>query len=1171
MQEHQENYNDASVSLPEGFVGMGNDTSGRNYSPAWGGQFEDGGEIPIAQTGKATRADSLDIYNRSLKIDAYYNNLKKKGWYPKREIYPVNNLSSKALEAEMKDVDKESRKTYKEQSMQKRDYSLLKNMYPNMDPKKANLDALAEHIRLTKGTRYATKDNLPNIIDPMAPTTVIDTRIIPKELVSYETIQGIKEAEFYEKYPNPTEKQLKKYEEDQKKLERFMPPSGSAVNLYRYDPLSVKPWDMLTDEEKKLRVKKYGTDGVPKSYLDKNKPTKTKQTEKPIYEDKPQDRKPITPVANNLQLKGLVSDGLELDTNLTELRPQVRPVKDWKYIWKHAGSKEQGYITSPEDMDYWVDKKDWYTTGGGKDKGDSVEIIPQYQMGGYVYPVNYVPQAQMGASIPGAVGFSYARTQSPAPSNGKYAKKTMASAQNGQEMKYYQEGLDYQPKTISKNGGWLNKYDVAQDGQEISEPTIQGGVLEDVVIQGKPTEFGALRGKLKKQNTWEDYAQRYLGNFEKNMGQTIDNLPEYRKQEYEDYINKLAFDEYVKTHPQAKGEKRGAYIDRIQAENAKSPNFERAYEANAQYNDATDFNKWRKGLIGLGSLVMGPGAINDLKQTSGYFSTKEKQDLIENPILSNIDTTLGTLEPLTIPVEGIYGNKSFGDIASGQSADIPMSARLLGDPLMLGFEAAPLIGAGFRTAGRLLGTEEGLLSNAYRLNPNAERLNDINKSYRVAGLDALEDFNNTGVLRSQRILPENPTFLDRMQARPTSFPSFQKGYADLTYLPEEGGVIFETSLPTFKRGQVNPVTGDVIGGRHYAHRVIDPETGRVMTEIPGSNINVYGDKPHWWQGYKQLDLPGRNYFEGPLPIIPRNNMIQSSPIDSALEKELRPYISRIGEPSISREEEVFRNVMGHEYRDAKELENTIHFDSNGNIISNPDIKKPNLIKKDLSEGNNIKHEYFNNSGNKVATFSGTKDSKGYYVNSINVEPQFRRKGIASDIYKNIAKDLQSKNEGTLLSRSTQHQFTDKDELGRSIAPANKLWENLVNKGEAEKFIEGMSHSYKIKPLEDGGVIKDDMGYWNPDNWDGPVEIGSNEITMRDVPFDVLGISDEGDVQYMKSDNSKNYKFKGKKVTEFRMAKNGLRQEQKGLVNLDNLTNFTNYNTKQPGGWLDKYN
>ena len=62
---------------------------------------------------------------------------------------------------------------------------------------------------------------------------------------------------------------------------------------------------------------------------------------------------------------------------------------------------------------------------------------------------------QMGGSLPGAVGFSYARTQSPAPNNGKYAKKTKASAQNGQEMKYYQEGLDWKPKTISRDGSSL--------------------------------------------------------------------------------------------------------------------------------------------------------------------------------------------------------------------------------------------------------------------------------------------------------------------------------------------------------------------------------------------------------------------------------------------------------------------------------------------------------------------------------------------------------------------------------------------------------------------------------------------------------------------------------------------------------------------------------------------
>ena len=75
---------------------------------------------------------------------------------------------------------------------------------------------------------------------------------------------------------------------------------------------------------------------------------------------------------------------------------------------------------------------------------------------------NYSPawggQFAMGGSLPGAVGFTYARTQDPAPSNGKYAKKTKASAQNGQEMKFYQEGLDFTPKTISQNGLLMDRF-----------------------------------------------------------------------------------------------------------------------------------------------------------------------------------------------------------------------------------------------------------------------------------------------------------------------------------------------------------------------------------------------------------------------------------------------------------------------------------------------------------------------------------------------------------------------------------------------------------------------------------------------------------------------------------------------------------------------------------------
>lgn len=75
---------------------------------------------------------------------------------------------------------------------------------------------------------------------------------------------------------------------------------------------------------------------------------------------------------------------------------------------------------------------------------------------------NYSPawggQFAMGGSIggatqgiPGATGFMYARTGS-IPSNGKYAKKTKASAENGTEMQFYQEGLDWKPKSMADGG-----------------------------------------------------------------------------------------------------------------------------------------------------------------------------------------------------------------------------------------------------------------------------------------------------------------------------------------------------------------------------------------------------------------------------------------------------------------------------------------------------------------------------------------------------------------------------------------------------------------------------------------------------------------------------------------------------------------------------------------------
>jgi hypothetical protein len=43
------NYNDSHVFIPPNYEGIGYNTKGRNYSPAWNGQFEEGGKLPSQQ------------------------------------------------------------------------------------------------------------------------------------------------------------------------------------------------------------------------------------------------------------------------------------------------------------------------------------------------------------------------------------------------------------------------------------------------------------------------------------------------------------------------------------------------------------------------------------------------------------------------------------------------------------------------------------------------------------------------------------------------------------------------------------------------------------------------------------------------------------------------------------------------------------------------------------------------------------------------------------------------------------------------------------------------------------------------------------------------------------------------------------------------------------------
>ncbi len=110
-------------------------------------------------------------------------------------------------------------------------------------------------------------------------------------------------------------------------------------------------------------------------------------------------------------------------------------------------------------------------------------------------------------------------------------------------------------------------------------------------------------------------------------------------------------------------------------------------------------------------------------------------------------------------------------------------------------------------------------------------------------------------------------------------------------------------------------------------------------------------------------------------------------------------------------------------------------------------------------------------------------------------------------------------------------------------------ESMQNGGEMKFYQEGLD--WKPKSISKNGKwldnysepIKDDRGQWaHP----GEVtEINSNEITMEGVDYPVLGISDTGDTKMMKP--GKNYKFKGKKVTEYPMAQGGKKLKGKPTV------------------------
>ena len=255
----------------------------------------------------------------------------------------------------------------------------------------------------------------------------------------------------------------------------------------------------------------------------------------------------------------------------------------------------------------------------------------------------------------------------------------------------------------------------------------------------------------------------------------------------------------------------------------------------------------------------------------------------------------------------------------------------------------------------------------------------------------------------------------------------------------------------------------------------------------------------------------------------------------------------------------------------------------GITFMNPSIKYGNIVTRRMAPENVILHEgaHQSTSGNNLLLkndvediLSRVRDDSGSYLSNptevharLNVlRKELKDSGVVDPFKTPVSKEHLNK---FLNSYKKPGEKSDKPIIE---ANSGELLNILNSQDDAVWLLNNIvsNQNNNLIPIaQNGKVVKDNNGYWNPDNWGKAVEIDSNDITMKGVHQPLLGISDEGDVQYMEP--NKDYKFKGKKVREFPIARNGINNlDENSLQQLDQLTNFTNYNKLSNGGWLDKF-
>jgi len=700
----------------------------------------------------------------------------------------------------------------------------------------------------------------------------------------------------------------------------------------------------------------------------------------------------------------------------------------------------------------------------------------------------------MGGSMLGAVGFMYARTQNPAPANGKYAKKTKASAQDG--------------KVLSPDAD-----DRSTLGFNTSDPAFQN-VKSNAFVPFDKKDFEGIKQNMAGYMSSPLYMER--------LSKSIPDAENAKETQQRRLDNLLS----IKLNPKTVSE--GSHYDRNQ------------HRVNL---GATDFID--NAVI---SHEIAHGTVPNLTTTYGKQNIFGKAASVVGDLFQPYEQFSNSeLEKINVPLSGKITAPNFDY----------MMARKEEHYKPQGTKASAKTAAN-ETYGDLTGMRQLLLDNGVTTEFGQELTPELFKkateNKRVINSPAFKrmklKFKDEDIIKMNNEVAMNDNKKD--------IPQAQLGIQLMPYLISSAASVAASipTMEEVKKKAINVIKDSpklrsaLNSGLSY---VANTDWGKKKLKNLANNIDPHG----YGLGYeraagkspverfysaailnkkedsrKEMDsllAAGKAYGTDSLRVdlmnqyagLPQkyNTLKPSQYTPTMGDKNQKYFNSPILDKEVLNDIDVISrgNKVKPVFKTKQDLENFVanHLGGQKQDPKYPD--DPTKRIPDKGKGSNYVSIL---SGLGDMTYGVGEDEKGHYLSyydNWDLNPYAGTYSLPEDYYYT---DINTTN----------------DNLARSIIGNNK--ENNATKriGTPTNVYNRIYFDKKTgKPkMKKGGIIKDDRGQWaHP----GEVtEIGSNDITMQGVDYPVLGISDTGDTKMMQP--GEDYKFDGEKVTEFPMKQNG---------------------------------